>query len=218
MPQIKKTIVFTEDGIFVEGYSLRQCDPKVSYSHEDVNIYQGDKLVENIDLFNQLFKTFQDVYPTDIEIEKILCEEPENKLQIAIKKRLKKVHSSYKLKFFLCEFPFYRDIRNKSKEMKEVENNPSLPMGDSDNREMTVDDAKLEDLKKQIRNIEKDLSDSIDENPDIDMVLMTAKSEYKTGKTVITFSLSPDDVYEILKQKIKTINHSYALFLTPNVD
>lgn len=211
---VKKSISFVGDEIFFEGKNLRQVPLDLNLFSEEVNIYNGEKIISDIDEFNEKFKEFQERQSKNAMIEKIICEARENKIQITIKKRLPKIHNYYDLTFFLAEYSFYAQIESKKKEINEIKNNPSLPLEEGG---FTVDENKILELEKQVKQIEKELEQDRKEYPDLDLRLGVRKSEYKTNSTVITFVATPDDVYDILERKIETLNNKFGLFLIPSV-
>lgn len=210
----KKSISFVNDEIFFEGRKLRELSLDLNLFSEEVNIYDGEKIISDIDEFNKKFKEFEERQAKNAMIEKIICEARENKVQITVKKRLKKIHNYYDLTFFLAEWSFFSQIEEKKKKINEVKNNPSLPLEEGG---FTVDENKIKDLEKEVSQIKKELEEDRKNYPDLDLRLGVRKSEYKTNSTVITFVATPDDVYDILERKIETLNHKFGLFLIPSV-
>ena len=208
--KISVSYLTKNDEFFVGGDNLRDIRLGEDFYKEDTNIFKDGVKVENIDEFIDIFNLFEKRQPLGFSIEKILCEEVESKLVLRVNRRLKKVHSSYSLTFFFSKYPAMQLIKKMHKEIAEIEATPSLPIPDG---ETIVDLEKIKVIKAEILETLEEIASKQESMPDINITLPTVKSEYKMSSTLITLSMTPDDVFEILERRIKEVNQTYGLFL-----
>lgn len=114
------------------------------------------------------------------------------KVKMLVHETLPKAYHDYAIKLEFDDAPFLKSIEQYEKEIKEVEENPTL-LPDVDRKSIAKLDEKIANIKKEMKKLK-------DECTDIEFVTQSEEIKYKDGDTALLFKVL-DTVIQPLNEK-----------------